>query len=108
MRSPGGTGCADKLGVPAAVTDCAGGLAGLRLTATFAFGLAFLGDARWTGAFFAGFFFVVVVFLRVAALVTRDFLRLTLVLPLAFFLAGIYTLLRQAIVPAQLTHLKGE
>jgi len=60
------------------------------LTAAFAVDLAFLGDARRTGAFFAGFFLIVlgfltvVVFLRVAALVMGVFLRFALVLPLAF------------------------
>ena len=41
-----------------AATDCAGGVAGVGLTA--AFDLAFLGDARWTGAFSAGFFLTAV------------------------------------------------
>jgi hypothetical protein len=65
------------------------------LTAAFAVGLAFLGDARRTGAFFAGFFLIVlvflavVVFLRVAAFVTGVFLRFVLVLPLAFCLVVI-------------------
>jgi hypothetical protein len=65
------------------------------LTAAFAVGLAFLGDARRTGAFFAGFFLMVlvfltvVVFLRVAALEARVFLRLALSLPLAFCLVPI-------------------
>ena len=55
-----------------------------------AVGLAFLGDARRTGAFFAGFFLMVlvfltvVVFLRVAALEPGIFLRFALSLPLAF------------------------
>jgi hypothetical protein len=61
------------------------------LTAAFAVGLAFLGDARRTGAFFAGFFLTVVVFPRVAAL-TGVFFRFGLVLPLAFFLVAIYSL----------------
>ena len=50
-----------------AVTGCAGGLAGVGFTADFAVGLAFL-NARRTGAFLAGFFLTVEVFLRVAAL----------------------------------------
>ena len=69
-------------------------------------GVAFLGDERRICAFFAPFFGVAV-FLRVVALATAVFFRFTLVLPLAFFLVGIYGLLQQAIVPAQLTHLKG-
>jgi len=78
-----------------AVTGCAGGLAGVGLTAAFAVGLAFLGDARRTGAFFAGFFLMVlvfltvVVFLRVAALEAGVFLRFALSLPLAFCLIAI-------------------
>jgi hypothetical protein len=52
-------------------------------------GVAFLGDARRTGAFFARSFLTVLVFLRVAALVTVVFLRFALVLPLAFFLVAI-------------------
>jgi hypothetical protein len=54
------------------------------LTAAFAIGLAFLGDTRRRGAFFADFFLIVlgfltvVVFLRVAALVTGVFLRFAL------------------------------
>ena len=57
--------------------------------------LAFLGNARRTGAFFATFFLfvfvflTVVAFLRAAALVTGVFLRA--VLPLAFFLVAIET-----------------
>ena len=54
-------------------------------------GLAFLGDARRTGAFFARFFLTVLVFLRVAALVAVV-LRFALVLPLAFFLVATYSL----------------
>jgi apolipoprotein N-acyltransferase len=50
-----------------------------------------LGDARRTGAFFAGFFLTVVVFLWLVAL-TDVFFRFALVLPLAFFLAAIYSL----------------
>ncbi len=79
-----------------AVTGCAGGLGGVGLTAAFAVGPAFLGDARRTGAFFAGFFLTVLVFLtllvflRVAAFVTRVFLRFALLL--AFFLVAIYSL----------------
>jgi hypothetical protein len=61
------------------------------LTAAFAVGLAFLGDARRTGAFFAGFFLTVVVFLRVASL-TGVFFRFALVLRLAVFLVAIYSL----------------
>ena len=61
-----------------------GGRAGIGLAAAFTVGLAFLGDARRTDAFFAGFFLTVLVFLRVAALVA-GFLRFALVLPLAFF-----------------------
>ena len=67
------------------------GLAGVGSTADFAVGLGFLGDARRTGAFFAGFFLTVVVFLRVAAL-TGAFFRFALVLPLASFLVAIYSL----------------
>jgi hypothetical protein len=61
----------------------AGGLAS-SLAAAFTVGLAFLGDARRTDAFSAGFFLTVLVFLRVAALVA-GFLRFALVLSLAFF-----------------------
>jgi hypothetical protein len=39
--------------------------------------------------FSPAFFLAVAVFLRVVALVTRDFLRFALVLSLAFFLVGI-------------------
>jgi hypothetical protein len=67
MRSPGGAGCAGRLGFGVAATSCAGELGGVGLTAAFAVGLAFLSDARRTGAFFAGFFLTVVVFLRVAS-----------------------------------------
>ena len=54
---------------------------GGRLTATFAFGLAFLGDTRRRGALFGDFSLIVLVFLaavtflRVVALVTSVFLR---------------------------------
>jgi hypothetical protein len=89
-----------------AAAGFAGGLAGLGLTAAFAVGVAFLGDERRTSAFFAAFF-LAAVFLRVVALVTGGFLRFALVLPLAFFLVGIWSLLQQAIVPAHFTHLKG-
>ena len=91
MRSPGGAGCAGRLGFGVAATGCAGGLGGVGLTAAFAVGLAFLGDARRTGAFFAGFFLTVVVFLRVASL-TGVFFRFALVLRLAVFLVAIYSL----------------
>src|SRR2546428_644379 len=93
MRSPGGAGCAGRLGVGPEVTGRAGRRAGVRLTAACAVGLAFLGDARRTGAFFAGFFLLVpgfpavAVFLRLAALATGVFLRFAL--PLAFFLVAI-------------------
>jgi hypothetical protein len=46
--------------------------------------LAFLGETRWRGAFFGGFFLIVLVFLpavaflRVVALVTGVFLRFAL------------------------------
>ncbi|MGA6997638.1 MAG: hypothetical protein WBZ22_15500, partial [Pseudolabrys sp.] len=72
-----------------AAAGFAGGLAGLGLTAASAVGVAFLGNERRTNTFFAGFFLAVAVFLRVVALVTRDFLRFALVLSLAFFLVGI-------------------
>jgi hypothetical protein len=75
-----------------AAIGSAGGRAGLGLAPAFAVGLAFLGDARRTGGFFTGFFLAVLVFLRVAALVTRGFLRVALVLLLAFFLVAIYSL----------------
>jgi hypothetical protein len=75
-----------------AATGCAGALAGVGLTAAFALGLALLGDARPTGTFFAGFFLAVAVFLRAVALATGVFLRFALVLPLPFFLVGIYSL----------------
>jgi hypothetical protein len=57
--------------------------------------MAFWGDARRKGAFFATFFLIVLVFLtvaaflRVAALVTGVFLRFALALP--FFLFAITT-----------------
>jgi hypothetical protein len=60
-----------------------------RLAAALAADLAFFGDARRTGAFFTGFFLAVLVFLRVAALAARRFLRVALVLLLAFFLVAI-------------------
>jgi hypothetical protein len=75
-----------------AAAGCAGGLAGLGFTAAFAIGVASLGDARWTSAFFAGFFLAAGVFLGVVALVTEIFLRFALALPLAFFLVAIYGL----------------
>ena len=75
----------------AVLTGCAGGPAGVGSSAAFAVGLAFLGDARRTGAFFAGLFLTVVVLLRVVAL-TGVFFRFVLVLPLAFFLVAIYSL----------------
>ena len=53
--------------------------------------LGFLGDERRTSAFFAAFF-LAAVFLRVVALVTGGFLRFALVLPLAIFLVGIWSL----------------
>jgi hypothetical protein len=86
IRSSRGVGCAVGLGV--AARGCARGLVGVGLPAAFAVGLELLGDARRTGAFFAGFFLTVLVFLRAAALVTRGFLRFALVLPLAFFLVA--------------------
>jgi hypothetical protein len=46
-----------------AFTGCAGGLAGVGLIAASTVGLAFLDDARRSGAFFAGFFLIVLVFL---------------------------------------------
>ena len=48
-------------------TGCAGGLTGVGLIAAFAAGLAFFGDARRAGTFFASFFLTFVVFLRVVA-----------------------------------------
>ena len=71
-------------------------LTGVGSTATFALGLAFSGDTRGKGAFFAGFFLIVLVFLtvvaflRVAALMPCFFLRLAL--PLAFFSCRHYNL----------------
>jgi hypothetical protein len=93
LGSAGGAGCA--LGVGLTGSGCAGGLTGVELTATFALGLAFSGDTRGKGAFFAGFFLIVlvflavVVFLRLAALATGVFLRFAL--PLAFFLVATRT-----------------
>src|SRR5262249_45683314 len=55
IRSPGGAGCAGRVGVGVAGTGCAGGLTGVGLIAAFAAGLAFFGDARRAGAFFASF-----------------------------------------------------
>ena len=81
---PDGAACALGLGVGLTASGCAGGLTGVGLTAAFTVGLAFLGDARRSGAFFADFFLIVLVFLtvvaflRVAALVTGVFLRLAL------------------------------
>ena len=81
IRSPGGAGYAPGLGVGLTASGCAGGPSGVGLTAAFAVGPAFLGDARRRGAFFADFFLIVLVFLtvlaflRVAALVTGVFLR---------------------------------
>ncbi|MGB8106011.1 MAG: hypothetical protein WCF47_17240, partial [Pseudolabrys sp.] len=85
--SPGGAGCAGRLGIGVTATDSTDGPDGLGLTAAFAVGVAFLGDECRTGAF-AGFF-LAAVFLRVVALATGGFLRFALVLPLAFFLVGI-------------------
>jgi hypothetical protein len=63
------------------------------LTAVFAVGSVFLGDANWGDTFSAVFLLVVLaflaVFLRVAALVTGAFFRFPLALPLAFLLVGI-------------------
>ena len=70
-------------------------LTGVGSTATFAVGLAFSGDTRGKGAFFAGFFLIVLVFLtvvaflRVAALMPCFFLRLAW--PLAFFVVAATT-----------------
>ena len=75
-----------------AASGCGGGLAEAGLTAAFAIGLAVLGDARRTSAFFAGFFLAVVVFLRMVALVTEAFFRFALVLRSTFFLFAIYSL----------------
>jgi hypothetical protein len=69
------------------------------LAATGCFGgLAFLGDAGRTGTFFARFFLAlllflpVLVFVRVATLVTVVFFRFALALRFAFFLIAIYSL----------------
>ncbi|MGA7910807.1 MAG: hypothetical protein WCC30_04575 [Candidatus Dormiibacterota bacterium] len=62
------------------------------MTAAFTVGLAFLGDPRLTGSFFAGFLLTVAVFRRGVALVSGAFLRLALVLRLTFFLFAIYSL----------------
>jgi hypothetical protein len=83
-------GFAGRLGI--GVT--ADGPADLGLTAAFPAGVAFLADERRTNAFFAGFF-LAAVFLRVVALVTGGFLRFALVLPLAFFFVGIWSLLNK-------------
>jgi hypothetical protein len=80
------------VGLGVAATGCARGLVGVGLPAAFAVGLELLGDARRTGAFFAGCFLTVLVFLRGAVLVARGFLRFALALPLAFFLVAIYSL----------------
>ena len=85
-------GLRGRLGIGVAATGCAGGRAGVGLTGAFAVGLAFLGDVRRTGAFFAGFFRTVPVFLRVVALVMGAFLRFALVWPSAFFLVAISSL----------------
>jgi hypothetical protein len=73
-------------------TGCGGELADVGLTAAFTVGLAFIGDSRLTGAFFAGFFLTVAVFLRVVALVAGVFLRFALILRLTFFVFAIYSL----------------
>ena len=83
-------GFAGRLGI--GVT--ADGPADLGLTAAFPAGVAFLADERRTNAFFA-VFFLAAVFLRVVALVTGGFLRFALVLPLAFFFVGIWSLLNK-------------
>jgi hypothetical protein len=88
----GGAGCAGRLGAGVAATGCGGGLADVGLTAAFTVGLAFLGDPRLTGAFFAGFFLTVAVFLRVVPLVTGAFLPFALVLRLTFLVFAIYGL----------------
>src|SRR5262249_17357224 len=54
--------------------------------------MAFFGDARRAGAFFASFFLTFVVLLRVVALVGEIFLRFALALLLAFFLVASYSL----------------
>src|SRR5262249_32425194 len=92
IRSPGGAGCAGRVGVGVAGTGCAGGLTGGGLIAAVAGGLAFFGDARRGGAFFARFFLTFVVLLRVVAFVGEGFFGFALVLPLAFFLVAIYSL----------------
>src|SRR5205823_5985902 len=86
-RSPGGAGCAGRLGIWVVVTGCAGGLAGIGLTAPFALGLAFLGDGR-RAAFFGGFFFDRTGFSDPPGLCARGYLSdagfLALCLALAF------------------------
>ena len=66
---------------------------GAGLTAVFAVGSVFLGDAGRGDPFFAVFLLDVLAFLaaflRVAALVTGAFFRFTLALPLAFLLVAI-------------------
>ena len=77
-----------------AATGCVGGVAVVGLAAPLAVGLAFLGDARRTGAFLAGFFLTTVVLLRVARLLIGAFFGL--VLPLAFFFVANYSLRKLA------------
>ncbi len=100
MRSPGsagGAGWAAKLGVGSIVSGCAGALTGVASTATFAVGLAFLGDTRRWRAFFGGFlpvvlvFLAAVAFLRVVTLVTSVFLRFALPFRLALVLVATTT-----------------
>ncbi len=76
---------AKALDVGWVVTGCAG----VGLTVTLAVSRAFLGDPRRTNAFLAGFFLLVAVFPRAAALAVGVFLRLALVSRLTFFLVAI-------------------
>src|SRR5262249_59274757 len=92
IRSPGGAGCAGRVGVGVAGTGCAGGLTGVGLIAAFAAGLGFFGGARRAGAFFASFFLSFLVFLRVVASVGEGFFRFGFVFPFAFFLVAIFSL----------------
>jgi hypothetical protein len=70
-------------------TRGAGGLTGVGLAAAFAVGVAFLGDARRTSVFSAGFFLTAMVFLRAVALPTTVFLRFGFALRLFFFFVAI-------------------
>src|SRR5207302_11181693 len=84
VRCSAAVGCGGRLGGGLTASGCARWLTGVGLTATFAVDLALVRAARQSGAFFAAFFLIILVFLtvflRLAVLVTVVFLRFALAL----------------------------